>query len=242
MNTSTHQISVSGIGIEIVRKSAVKNLHLGVYPPHGQVRVTAPTHITDEAIRLAAIAKLTWIKQQQSKFQAQPRQSKREMVSGESHYFLGDRYLLDVIEHQGKSHITLKDRTHITLYIKPETTTEQRSQLMQEWYRSQLKSLIPSQLDKWTAIVGVELPEWNIKKMKTKWGSCNIEARRIWLNLELAKKPIQCLEYVIVHELIHLLERNHSDRFKALMDRAMPQWRLFRDELNQLPLGHDSWS
>lgn len=163
------------------------------------------------------------------------------MVSGESHYFLGDRYLLDVIPHQGKPYITLKDRTHINLYVKLDTTTEHRSQLIQKWYREQLKSLIPTLLDNWTAIVGVENPEWNIKKMKTKWGSCNIKASRIWLNLELAKKPIHCLEYVIVHELIHLHERNHSDRFKALMDKVMPQWKLFRDELNQLPLAHDSW-
>ena len=241
MNISPHQISVSGIDIEINRKP-IKNLHLGVYPPHGQVRVTAPMHIGDESIRLAAIGKLAWIKRQQSKFQAQPRQSQREMVSGESHYFLGQRYLLQIVEHQGKNHIALENKSVMLLYVKPTTSHQKRLEIIQQWYRAQLKAIIPALIDKWIAIVGVEINEWGVKKMKTKWGSCNIEDRRIWLNLELIKKPLHCIEYIIVHELVHLLERHHSDRFKAVMDKVMSHWRIYRDELNQLPLGHNDWN
>ena len=240
---STSQISVNGIAIEVTRKP-IKNLHLGVYPPEGQVRVTAPPHISDDAIRLAAIGRLAWIKRQQNNFQAQPRQSEREMVSGESHYFLGQRYLLQIAEldkKQRKNCIVLQGRSTMIIYVKPNTTSEKRLEIIQKWYREQLKALIPTMLDKWTAIVGVEVTDWGIKKMKTKWGSCNIEEKRIWLNLELVKKPLHCIEYIIVHELVHLLERNHSDRFKSILDKVMPQWRLFRDELNSLPLGHNNW-
>ncbi|MCA6517849.1 MAG: M48 family metallopeptidase [Pseudanabaena sp. M110S1SP2A07QC] len=119
---------------------------------------------------------------------------------------------------------------------------EKRLEIIQQWYRTQLKAIIPALIDKWKAIVGVEINEWGVKQMKTKWGSCNIEDHRIWLNLELIKKPLHCIEYIIVHELVHLLERHHSDRFKAVMDKVMPHWRIYRDELNQLPLGHNDWS
>ena len=128
------------------------------------------------------------------------------------------------------------------LYVKPTTSHEKRLEIIQHWYRAQLKAIIPALIDKWKAIVGVEINEWGVKQMKTKWGSCNIEERRIWLNLELIKKPLHCIEYIIVHELVHLLERHHSDRFKAVMDKVMPHWRIYRDELNQLPLGHNDWS
>jgi predicted metal-dependent hydrolase len=236
MTTSCQQISVSGIEIEVARKP-VKNLYMGVYPPDGQVRVTAPLHIGDEAVRLAAIDKLTWIKRQQSKFQVQPRQSLREMVSGESHYFMGQRYLLQVVERKGKNQIFQQSNSVLVLYVKPGTSNQKRREILQQWYRSQLRAIIPPLLDKCSQSVGVEVAEWGIRKMRTKWGSCNIEAHRVWLNLELAKKPLHCLEYIIVHELAHLLERNHNDRFKAILDRVMPHWRFYRDELNQLPLG-----
>jgi predicted metal-dependent hydrolase len=240
MTTSCQQISVSGIEIEVARKP-VKNLYMGVYPPDGQVRVTAPLHIGDEAVRLAAIDKLTWIKRQQSKFLDQPRQSRRELVSGESHYFLGQRYRLQVVEQRGKNHIAQKNKSTLILYVKPGTTIEKKLQIIQEWYRAQLKALVPALLDKWVHTLNVEVTDWGIRKMKTKWGSCNIEARRVWFNLELVKKPLHCIEYIIVHELAHLIERNHNDRFKSILDRVMPHWRLFRDELNQLPLGYDNW-
>jgi predicted metal-dependent hydrolase len=240
MNTDKHQITISGLTVEVVRK-AIKNLHLGVYPPHGRVRVAVPLAVSDEAVRLAVIGKLAWIKRQKAKFEAQPRQSRREMVRGESHYFLGQRYRLRVIEHHGAGKVVVRNQAAIDLYVRPETSADQREQILYRWYRKQLKALVPSMLEKWQLVLGVQVADWGIKKMKTKWGACTIDARRIWINLELAKKPVQCLEYIIVHELVHLLERQHNDRFRNLMDEFMPQWRLYREELNRGPLGYENW-
>jgi predicted metal-dependent hydrolase len=240
MNTKTHCITVGGLSVEVVRKD-IKNLHLGVYPPNGRVRVAAPLVVSDEAVRLAVIGKLGWIKRQQAKFEAQPRQSQREMVGGESHYFLGQRYRLRVIESSGPSQVVLRGTSFLEFHARPATTAEERERVLQRWYREQLKILIPPLLEKWQPILGVAAAEWGIKKMKTRWGSCNINARRVWFNLELAKKPMHCLEYVVVHELLHLLERKHGDRFKALMDRHLPTWRICREELNRAPLGHEQW-
>ncbi len=239
MTTKRHFIGVSGIQIEVVRKE-IKNLHLGVYPPQGRVRVAVPMRIDDEAVRLAVISKLGWIKRKQKEFAEQPRQSQREMVSGESHYYLGKRYRLNVIEHTGVNSVRLKGKT-IDLYVRPGADQERREAVLSQWYRQQIKDLIPELLAKWEPVVGVQAAEWGVKKMKTRWGTCNIGARRIWMNLELAKKPIQCLEYILVHELIHLLERRHNNRFRDLMDKFMPQWRLQRDVLNKAPLGHEEW-
>jgi hypothetical protein len=240
MSTDSYNITVSGLSVEVVRK-AIKNLHLGVYPPHGRVRVAVPMTINDDAVRLAVIGKLTWIKRQQAKFEAQPRQSQREMVRGESHYFLGQRYRLHIVEQNGPTRVTLRSTTAMVLTVRPGTTAEQREQIMQSWYRDQLKALIPPLMLKWQETMGVQVASWGIKKMKTKWGSCNIEARRVWINLELVKKPVQCLEYIIVHEMMHMLERHHDDRFTNLMDKFMPQWRLYREELNRFPLKHEQW-
>lgn len=236
-----HQITVNGLPVSIVRK-AIKNLHLGVYPPDGRVRVAAPLAVSDEAVRLAVIGKLGWIKRQRAKFQAQPRQSRREMVRGESHYFLGQRYRLRVIHGQGAAKVVLRRPSALELHVRPEATIEQRERLLQRWYREQLKQLIPPLIEKWQTILGVEAADWGIKKMKTKWGTCNIEARRIWLNLELAKKPVQCLEYIVAHELVHLIERHHNERFVALMNQYLPQWQLHREELNAAPLAHETWA
>jgi predicted metal-dependent hydrolase len=240
MNTEKHQIIVNDITVEVVRK-AIKNLHLGVYPPHGRVRVAAPLAVSDDAVRLAVIGKLAWIKRQQAKFEAQPRQSKREMVRGESHYFLGHRYRFRIIENQGAAKVVLRKNTFMDFHVRPGTSADQREQILYRWYRKQLKALVPSLLQKWQLVLGVQVADWGIKKMKTKWGACTIDARRIWINLELAKKPVQCLEYIIVHELVHLLARNHNDRFQKLMDQFMPQWRVHREELNRAPLGHEKW-
>jgi predicted metal-dependent hydrolase len=236
VSTETYQITVSRIKVDIVRKD-IKNLHLGVYPPDGRVRVAVPLNVSDEAVRLAVVGKLAWIKRQQAKFAAQPRQSPREMVSGESHYFLGRRYRLRVIEQPGKSAVILRNKATLELHIKPGMEVEQREKLLHRWYRDQLRALIPPLLEKWQPLLDIEVASWGIKKMKTKWGACNIEARRIWLNLELAKKPLSCIEYIVVHEMVHLLERRHNDRFSGLMDRHLPNWRKYRDELNQAPLG-----
>jgi predicted metal-dependent hydrolase len=227
--------------VQVFRKG-IKNLHLGVYPPHGRVRVAAPLRVSDDAVRLAVIGKLGWIKRQRAKFEAQPRQSAREMVSGESHYFLGRRYRLRVVEHDGAAGVELRNKSKLELHVRPETDAGQRERILHQWYRQQIKELIPPLIEKWQAVLGVRVAEWGVKKMKTRWGTCNIEARRIWVNLELAKKPVQCLEYIVVHELAHLIARHHDDRFVVLMNQHLPQWRAQRAALNAAPLAHCSWN
>jgi predicted metal-dependent hydrolase len=241
MNTKKVEIRVSGLAVQIVRKD-IKNLHLGVYPPNGRVRVAAPLALTDDAVRLAVISRLGWIKRQRAKFEGQPRQSQREMVTGESHYFLGQRYRLRVVNHDGGARVAMRNKSIIELHVRQQTTIEQRERLLQRFYRQQLKALIPPLLEKWQTTLGVQVADWGVKKMKTKWGSCNIGSRRVWFNLELAKKPVQCLEYIVVHELTHLLERYHSDRFVALIEEHLPTWRVWRDMLNHTPLAHEKWS
>ena len=231
---------MSGVRVEVVRKP-IKNLHLSVHPPDGRVRVSAPAHIDDEVVRLAVVSKLPWIRRHQKTFADQPRQSQREMVSGESHYFLGRRYRLSVTERDGPNRITLNGTSGLTMHLRPGTDRDKREQLLYGWYRRHLKELVPDLIAKWQPIIGVQVDDWGIKRMKTRWGSCNARDHRVWLNLELAKKPPGCLEYVLVHELVHLLESHHNDRFKTLMDQFMPQWRLHRDELNQSPLAHEEW-
>lgn len=240
MNTNNHAITVNNIEVQVVRKD-IKNLHLAVYPPDGRVRVAVPLHITDDNVRLAVITKLSWIKKQQAAFKAQPRQSAREMVSGESHYFLGRRYRLEVIERHGHHEVVVKNSSKLSLYVKPNTTPANRELALNEWYRAELKQRLPALIAKWEPIIGQPVAEWGIKKMKTKWGSCNISHRRIWLNLELAKKPPECLEYILVHEMVHLLERHHNDTFRTHMDHFLPNWRLHRDVLNSAPLAHEDW-
>ncbi len=239
MNTSS-SIVVNNIQVQIVRKD-IKNLHLGVYPPNGRVRAAVPLHVTDENVRLAVINKLGWIKKQQAHFRAQPRQSQREMVTGESHYVWGKRYLLDVIERTGKHEIAIKSNKRLTLFVSPNTTRANRELVLNEWYRNALKERIPDLIAKWEPIVGVQVGEWGVRKMKTMWGSCMVEDGRIWLNLELAKKPPECLEYILVHEMVHLLERHHNDQFRICMDRFMLHWRWHRDVLNSAPLAHEDW-
>src|SRR2546422_4848348 len=240
MNTEQRQITVNGLPVVIVRKD-IKNLHLGVYPPNGRVRVAAPLRVSDDAVRLAVIGKLGWIKRQQTRFEAQSRQSEREMVSGESHYFLGQRYRLRVVSHDPTAKVLVRSKSAIELHVQPEMDTKQRERVLQRWYRHQLRELIPPLLEKWQEALGVQVAACRIKRMKTKWGACNARARRIWLNLELAKKPVHCLEYIVVHDLVHLIERHHSDRFISIMDKCLPQWRLWRDELNSAPLAHETW-
>jgi predicted metal-dependent hydrolase len=245
VNTSNllreNSITIRGIPVQVLRKS-IKNLHLGVYPPDGRVRVAAPTHLTDDNIRLAIISRLAWIKKQQAAFQAQPRQSEREMVTGESHYFFGQRYRLEVIERRGRHTIGIKNNRTIQLCVNPGTSTANRLCVLQEWYRQELKARIPDRLKHWEAIIGHQASSWGVQRMKTKWGSCHIHKRHILLNLELAKKPIECLEYVLVHELVHFIERHHNDRFKAYMDQFLPQWRLYRDTLQRELLSSERWA
>ncbi len=235
-----HQITVSDITIDVERKD-IKNMHLGVYPPGGRVRISTPLNIDDEAVRLFVISKLSWIRKQQRLFKEQARQTEREYVSGESHYLWGERYLLNVIYQKGNPQVVLRNKTYIDLYVREGSGQVQRQRVMTEWYRKQLKEVIPELVERWEGVVGVKANDWGVRQMKTKWGTCNIESGRIWLNLELAKKPERCLEYIIVHEMVHLLERHHNEHFVALMDQFMPKWRTHRDELNALPLKHESW-
>mgnify|MGYP000508782089 CR=1 FL=1 len=240
MTTESHELLISGLRVSVVRKR-IKNLHLGVYPPDGRVRVAVPLTVSDEAVRIAVIGKLRWIRRQQAAFEGQARQSRREMTAGESHYYLGRRYRLAVSPTQGKSGVTIRSRNTMELRGSPDMTVEQRERVLSHWYRERLRALATPLLERWQAILGVTIEEWGIKKMKTKWGSCNANARRIWLNLELVKKPPECLEYLIVHELIHLLVRHHDERFHALMDKHLPRWRASRKTLNAAPLAHEVW-
>lgn len=226
--------------VEIVRKD-IKNLHLGVYPPSGRVRVATPFRLDDEAVRLAVVSRLGWIRRQQRNFAEQERQSQREMVSGESHYFQGRRYRLVVIEHAGPAAVRIRNSSTLELRVRPGTDRKYREAVLHRWHRQWLRERIPALIAKWEPKVRVPVAEWGIKRMKTRWGTCNPDARRIWLNLELAKKPPSCLEYILVHEMVHLLERHHSERFRELMDRSMPQWRTHRQELNRAPLVHEDW-
>ena len=232
-------IEIGAITMQLNRK-AIKNLHISVLPPNGRVRVSAPESMTETAIRMAVISRIPWIKKQQSDFAKQPRQSDREMVSGECHYLWGRRYRLNLIERSGKHEIKL-GRGRLHLYVNPATTLENKALVLSSYYRDALKARIAELLPIWEDRIGVTAADWGVKKMKTKWGSCNIQAKRIWLNLELAKKPPECLEYILVHELVHLLERNHNERFMRSMDKLLPDWRERRDLLNRMPLAHNDW-
>lgn len=234
------QITISNIKIDVVRKG-IKNIHLGVYPPKGRVRIAAPLRVNGDTIRLFAISKLGWIKRHRRKFEEQERISPREYKNRESHYFQGKRYLLNTIEVDAPTKVVMRNNTWIDLYVRPGTQTAKRHQIMREWYRQQLKRQIPELIEKWEKIINIKVSEWQVKLMKTKWGSCNTEKKRIWLNLELAKKPIHCLEYIIVHEMIHLFERHHNEIFLYYMERYLPNWKYIRKELNRLPVSHANW-
>lgn len=240
MTTEAFQIIVSDLVVDVVRKE-IKNLHLAVYPPLGKVRVAAPLRMSDEAIRLALISRMVWIKRQRSQFEAQARQTEREYVSGESHYFQGKCYRLHVVYQKGAPQVCIRNKSIIELLVREGSGREQREAVLTQWYRRYLKEQVPVLIAKWEPVVGVKVADWGIKRMKTKWGTCNPKVGRIWLNLELAKKSIQCVEYVIVHELVHLLEANHGESFIAHMTRVMPQWKSFREELNSSMLVHEQW-
>lgn len=233
------KIEIGSITLQLNRK-AIKNLHISVLPPDGRVRVSAPSAMTDTAVRMAVIGRIPWIKQQQRDFVKQARQSKREMLSGECHYLWGKRYRLNVIERNGKHEVSLA-RSRLNLYVSSDTTTDNRALVLNQFYRKLLKERVAELLPYWEAKIGVKAEDCGIRRMKTKWGSCNTESRRIWLNLELAKKPLECLEYILVHELVHLLERRHNEQFKEHMDKQLPNWRERRDLLNQMPLAYDKW-
>lgn len=212
-----------------------------MYPPTGRVRIAAPLKMNEDAIRLFAISKLGWIKRNQRKYEGQERMAPREYKQRESHYFRGERYLLRVTEVEAAPKVFIKNKNYIDLYIRPGTTADKRREIMTEWYRAELKKQIPDIIEKWEGILNVKVNAWQVKQMKTKWGSCNIEKKRIWVNLELAKKPERCLEYILVHEMIHFLERHHKDKFLYYLDTYLPSWKRIRTELNKLPASHADW-
>ncbi len=240
MNTN-QTITVRNIAVKVVRKK-IKNLHLAVYPPDGRVKISVPESVDDETVRMAIVSKLHWIKRRQKPFVEQARQSAREYVSRESHYYLGRRYLLEVRHDAHQPPVYLHGKQTIRLCIDKRATQQQREKLMMNWYRAQMRALLPGIIHKWQDKTGLCIAQCGIKRMKTKWGSCNPAHRRIWLNLELMKKPVHCIEYVVVHEMVHFVERLHNDNFIAQMDRHMPQWRRCRDDLNRAPLAAEAWT
>ncbi|MBK9381487.1 MAG: M48 family metallopeptidase [Chitinophagaceae bacterium] len=233
-------ISVGQFKIEIVRKD-IKNMHLAVYPPYGRIRLAAPYKTDGDVVRLFAVSKLGWIKKNIKNFKEQPRETPREYVPGETHYYRGKRYLLRVLVADGPQLVKVGGTRYIVIKVRPSSTLESRAQLLKEWYRAQLKKELPALIEKWERVIGVKCNSWGVKQMKTKWGSCTNSSKRIWLNLELAKKPSICLEFIVCHELIHLLERNHNERFVSMMNKHMPKWRQYREVLNRLPVAHNEW-
>lgn len=238
---NTESLDIAGLRVELVRKS-IKNLHLGVYPPDGRVRVAAPPTVSDEAVRLAVITRMGWINRQRDKFLRQARQSERKYVSGETHFHLGQRYRVRLIEQPGASHVRLTSDRRLELIVPKDRGREFRERVVQRWQRELLRERGQTLTIEWAARLGVEPPAIGIKRMKTKWGACNPAANRIWLNLELVKKPPECVSYLVLHEITHLIERNHGDAFVAFLDRHMPNWRTYRDELNVAPLVHEDWA
>ena len=233
------QIHVGDMAVDVVRKD-IKNVHLSVHPPTGRVTIAAPTRMTLDTIRVFAISKLAWIRQQQRKLQAQERETPREFLPRESHYVWGRRYLLTVIEGDQPATVTLS-HSRIVLRVRPGADRAKRQAILDEWYREQIKKAVPPLVAKWEPLMDVKVARIHVQRMKTKWGSCNAAAGAIRLNTDLAKKPRECLEYLVVHEMAHLLEPTHNARFVAVMDRFMPKWRSFREALNRLPVRHEHW-
>lgn len=233
------QLVLGDTSVDVVFKD-IKNVHLSVYPPTGQVRISAPARMSMETVRAFAISELGWIKRQQKKLQGQERETPREFLDRESHYVWGKRYLLDVVELDQVPSIELK-HDRMVLQVRPGADEDKKRIVVEDWYREQVKSAMPPLLDHWQPRVGVNVGRFFVQRMKTRWGSCNHNAGTIRLNTELAKKSPECLEYIVVHELIHLQEPTHNARFVDLMDQHMPLWRFRRDELNRAPLAHQSW-
>jgi predicted metal-dependent hydrolase len=233
------RIELEDIAVDVVRKD-IKNIHLSVYPPTGKVRISAPLRMDVDAIRVFVISKLSWIRRQQEKQREQARETPREYLDRESHYLWGKRYLLEVNEIDLAPAVEL-EHDRMFLRVRPGTKEEKREAILEEWYRERLKEAIPGLISKWEPLIGVRAARFFVQRMKTKWGSCNPRSGNIRLNSELAKKPRECLEYILVHEMVHLLEPTHNARFTALMDQFMPKWHFHRDELNRFPVRHETW-
>lgn len=232
-------LQLGAIAVDVVLKD-IKNIHLSVHPPAGKVRIAAPQRMDLDTIRVFAITKLAWIKSQQKKLREQERETPREYLDRESHYVWGRRYLLKLVEKDAAPSVELK-HSKMVLQLRPAASVEKKQEVLDAWYREQLKAAVPPLVAEWEKALGVKVGKVFVQKMKTRWGSCNPVAGNIRLNTDLAKKPPACLEYIVAHELAHLLERHHNERFIALMDAHMPQWRQYREVLNRLPLAHLEW-
>ena len=233
-------LKLGSVTINVVKKD-IKNVHLSVYPPEGRVRISAPLRMSAENIRLFAISKLQWIRLQQGKVVDQEREPPREYLERESHYLWGKRYLLNVVEVDSAPRIEIRHR-RIVIQIRPSSGAQRRRELIEGWYRAQLRAAVQPLISKWERAMGVKVDKVLVRRMKTKWGSCSRASASIRFNTDLAKKPPECLEYIVVHELAHLIEPTHNDRFTALLDQMMPNWRFYRQLLNQLPVRHENWS
>ena len=239
MSAGKTSFDLGNIHVDVVKKD-IKNIHLSVYPPHGSVRVAAPSRMKTDLIRVFTIQKLDWIKKQQQKLLEQDREAPREYLNKESHYLWGKRYLMEVIEADEAPHVELTHQK-ILLYVRKGASEAKKQQVLDEWYRELLKEAIPPLIKKWESKIGKEVERFYIQRMKTKWGSCTHQKQSIRINLELVKKPPMCLEYIVVHEMIHLIEPTHNANFMALMKHHMPQWKAHRDTLNRLPVRHEEW-
>lgn len=233
------ELRLGDISVDVVLKD-IKNVHLSVYPPTGRVRISAPSHMSMDTIRVFAISKLDWIKKHQKALEKQARQTPRDFVDRESHFVWGKRYLLQVRERDEAPSIRLKGNKMI-LTVRPDTESSKRHIILESWYREQIKIAVPSLIAEWEGRMDVVVDRFFVQRMKTKWGSCNPPKRSIRLNTELARKPRECLEYLVVHEMTHLIEPTHNKHFIALMDRFLPNWRTLRDQLNAFPLAHSEW-
>lgn len=225
-------VQIGDLQVEVVRKN-IRSLRLTVYAPDGRIRVAVPTRTSDQAIQNFVAARRTWINKHQEKFKSQRPAIDLLYVSGETHYYQGVGYLLQLNAFDGVPHVVCREPQILDLYVREGSTLQQREKVLLAWYRRQLKAQLPEMVAQWQKVVGVQVNEWGVKQMKTRWGTCNIRAKRIWLNLELIKRPTSCLEYVVVHELVHLHERLHNARFWGLMDRFMPEWRTHREQLKK---------
>ena len=228
-------LAVDDLEVQLVRKD-IRTLRLAVRPPDGRVLVSAPHYLSEEYVCQAVLTKLRWIRKQQARLDARPLPLPSMMVTGESHYLFDQCFTLELVERSGRHRVHIQDEHTLVLTVTPGTTPDKRVSVMNEWYRNRLKEQIPGLLAKWQPLIGREVMDWGIKRMKSRWGTCNVRAQRIWLNLELARRPMVCLEYVLVHELVHLLERSHNQRFKSLMDGLLPEWRAHRALLNSMPI------
>lgn len=233
-------IHLGDIPVDVTLKD-IKNIHLSVYPPTGTVRISAPRDMAVDTVRVFAISKLDWIRKQQRKLREQARETARDYIDRESHYLWGKRYLLETIEKDEAPCVTLKHK-RILLQVRPGADLEKKRTVLDEWYRQQIKMAIRPLIQTWEKRLGVAVNGFLVRHMKTRWGTCTPGHKTIRLNLELAKKPPQCLEYIVVHELLHLIEPTHNDRFVGLLDMHIPKWRFHREALNQLPVRHEEWT